>query len=329
MSKKRFDFGYVTSSLPAYTEQEADSLMVKTIFGSKTISMLTPKVGIKSAEALGLLDTDAIIQAGGSCGFNSQGTTTISQRTITVGKLKVQEQLCPPDLEAFFTQKALQAGSNYDMVAFAKDYTDFKIARINRANEVEIWQNNLTGTPTAGLSNLYDGLIRTIDHTAPGGAIEANATAYITGGVVSSITQANIIAIMNGMYKAIPPDILDATDVKTFMGWDSFRQLISAITATNFFHYDTDASAKSGEMILPGTNLSIVAVNGLNATNRMFAFQRSNAFVGTDLMDEWDDDFSFKYDEINEVMKFSSKYKLGTQVAFPTQIVKFTIPPGS
>ncbi len=39
---------------------------------------------------------DAIFQDGSSCGFNASGTTSFTQRTVTVGKIKVNEALVRP-----------------------------------------------------------------------------------------------------------------------------------------------------------------------------------------------------------------------------------------
>jgi len=310
---------YSLGTLTAYVEQNGNEILTKAVFGAKSISMMTPKVGIKSAETLNLLDTDAVIQAGGTCGFNTSGTTTITQRTITVGKMKVQEQLCPPDLEAYFTQQALQAGSNYDTIAYAKDYTDLKVKKINAEMERLIWQARLTG------GSYFDGILRIMQHEPT--VVEANTTTYITA-ALTSFTDANTLSAFNAINKAIPVEVIDAPDMNVFCGWDVFRKLIANITNLNFFHYVADGAMEKGTLTIPGTNLKVTAVNGLNNMNTIVAAQKSNMFFGTDLTDEYEK-FSLKYDEINEVVKFSVKWKAGFQFAFPQFVTAFRIPPGS
>ena len=310
---------YSLGTLTAYVEQNGNEILTKAVFGAKSISMMTPKVGIKSAETLNLLDTDAVIQAGGTCGFNTSGTTTITQRTITVGKMKVQEQLCPPDLEAYFTQQALQAGSNYDTIAYAKDYTDLKVKKINAEMERLIWQARLTG------GSYFDGILRIMQHEPT--VVEANTTTYITA-ALTSFTDANTLSAFNAINKAIPVEVIDAPDMNVFCGWDVFRKLIANITNLNFFHYVADGAMEKGTLTIPGTNLKVTAVNGLNNMNTIVAAQKSNMFFGTDLTDEYEK-FSLKYDEINEVVKFSVKWKAGFQFAFPQFVTAFRIPQGS
>jgi hypothetical protein len=115
------------SALTNYVEENAQQLTAAAIFSAKTASLIEAKgnvqVGIKSAETINVLTTDAVFQAGGTCGFSSSGTTSITQRQITVGKIKVQEAICPKTFEAKYTQKALKVGSTYDYMAYATDFT--------------------------------------------------------------------------------------------------------------------------------------------------------------------------------------------------------------
>ena len=96
------------SALSNYVEQNEQQLTAAAIFKAKTISLIEAKgnvqVGIKSAETINIMSTDAVFQSGGGCGFNASGTTTISQRQISVGKIKIQEAICPKTFEAKYTQ---------------------------------------------------------------------------------------------------------------------------------------------------------------------------------------------------------------------------------
>ena len=86
------------TGLTNYTNEQSTELVVKSLFGGKTAALLQAagqvQVGVKSAEALNILDSDVYFQADG-CGYTASGNTTFSQRTITVGKIKVEETLCP------------------------------------------------------------------------------------------------------------------------------------------------------------------------------------------------------------------------------------------
>ena len=118
------------SALSAYTEQNEALLVTSSVLGAKTASLIKSAgnvmIGVKSSETINIMDTDAIFQAGGTCGFNASGATTFTQRTVTVGKIKVQESLCPKSLETSYLQKALPTGSQYDSIPFEQQYSEKK-----------------------------------------------------------------------------------------------------------------------------------------------------------------------------------------------------------
>jgi len=122
--------GFNVSALANYTEQNAALLVTSSVLGAKTATLIKSAgnvmVGVKSSETINIMDTDAIFQSGGSCGFTASGSTTFTQRTVTVGKIKVNEALCPKDLEAKYLQKALPTGSMYDSIPFEQEFADKK-----------------------------------------------------------------------------------------------------------------------------------------------------------------------------------------------------------
>ena len=78
------------------------------------------------------------------------------------------------------------------------------------------------------------------------------------------------------------------------------------------------------EMVYPGTNMKVVAVGGLDGTNRLFAGRLSNFFVGTDLANE-EEELKYWYSQDNDEVRFRMTCKYGVQVAFPDQIVRFVL----
>ena len=79
-------------------------------------------------------------------------------------------------------------------------------------------------------------------------------------------------------------------------------------------------------MIVPGTNVKIVAVKGLNGTSRMVLSRVANLYVGVDMLNDAED-FNIFYSQDNDEVRFISKFKLGVQVAFPELLVEFTLVP--
>ena len=310
---------FVVSSLTDYVDQSSTDLLLPAVSQGKTATIVNLQAGVKSSAALQLFDSTVVFQDD-SCAFNGSASTTFSQREIVVEGVKVQEVLCPKDLEAKWTQLLLSAGSDYNEADIPAAYMDIKMQRLQDALEIADWQGEDGGAGGANLDK-YDGFLHIIDTAAA--SVDGNVDAVT---VATGITSANALNIVQGIYSVVPEAVLNADDLVCFMGWDAYRALIINITDTNFYHYVTDDSARTGELMLPGTNLKVVAVNGLTGTNRIITSRASNMYIGMDAMSDSD---SIKMWESmdDQNVKSSINFKRGTQVAYPAEIVEFTLVP--
>jgi hypothetical protein len=319
---------YNVTGLAAYTKQNVDLLVKNSVFEARTqkeiLALGNVRVGVKSSEAIGRMDTDVFFQDDSACGFNASGTTTFTQRSLTVGKVKVNEILCDKDLEPYYTQQALKAGGEYTTAAFAADYSDQKAKKIAEAIEVALWTANATGSAgTNGLLNKFDG-IKTLIAGGGGSVVNANTTGFY-GTPATGITSTTIAKnAINAVIKGLPAKIKGKDDVRIFCGWDVFAYLIQAYVDANLFHFAPDAKIddNSAAFTVPGTSYKVIPVHGLDGTDDIYAFRMSNIFLGTDLLDE-ENKFWIRWSEDDENIKFTARMKIGVQFAFVDEIVKF------
>ena len=323
--------GFLVTGIPAYVEQNEQQLVTASLFEARTQQLILSEgnvmTGVKSSETVNRMDTDVFFQDDSSCGFLSSGTTEFTQRTLTVGRIKTQESLCPKDLEGKYLQKALPAGSNYDTMAFAQEYTGRKAGLIAEALEVAIWQATGSGTygGTNGLLNKFVGIKKLITD-AGGTVVNANVTGfYGSGAPITAIdtmekAQKAVLAVIN----ALPAKVKGKADVRIFVGWDVFDLLIQKYVDLNLYHYNPGAvqNATNAEFVVPGTSYKVIPVHGLNDTDDIYAFRMSNIFLGVDLTGE-EDRFEMWYSQDDRNVKFSSQFKIGVQFAFMDEIVKF------
>ena len=310
------------SGLSNYTKEESLQLLTKAMFTAKTASLLQGAgqvlPGIKSAEILPLLSSEVFFQSD-SCSYSSSGTTTLSRRTLTVGKCKVQETLCPKDLETKYTQKALAAGEAIDMGVFTEQIGAEKAMDIAEALETAIWQGDATGG--VGNNGFWDGFLTILDDLGFGGAgdpIRGNV-----GGAYSSITASNIDDILGTIYGVIPAALLDKPDLFIAMGTDTFRLYRQWLVGANLFHY-SPAEIQSMEIVDPITGIRIYGLNGMNGSNKIVAGLWSNFFLGTDLMNE-EENFEFIFNPFERRVQFHAAFKYGCQIAWPEQVVYFKL----
>ena len=303
-------------TLTAYTEQQRLPLITKAVFSARTAALFTKQVGVKSAAALNLMDTDAALQSGTACGWNvagaASGTTTFTQRNITVAPMKIQEALCPRSLEQYWMQTQLTAGSTYDGVPFEQAFAEQKALRIAEALENAIWSG----------STLVTGML-TILNAASGSTVSGN-TAAVSASV--GITTINAISIFDNIYNRIPQAILTRNDLVIFCGWDVFRTLIGAFKSTaNVLYNQVDLQGLAdGDIIYPGTNVRVVAVPGLLGYNRLICSYLGNFVYATDLLSD-EENFSLWYSQDNDEVRFQAAFKVGVQVAYPDLVVDWRL----
>ena len=319
------------SGLAAYTDENRADIVTKSILGARTMGLIDVRAGIKSAMKVPILDVTAPFQAGGCGAFNTSGTTTLTQTTITPVSLKLNMSFCPNELEAYFTQKYLKAGSLYSGTYDSQDgidnlfftaITDRIQAYINKQVEAMLWLGNTATTADANLK-LMNGFIKTIDTAAT--AIAATPVASITAATVQDIFEEII-------FVKIPNAILNDNPA-VFCSQEDFRLLILALAKKNLFHYSPTTAEYSGlEFMYPGSNVKVIAVPGLNSDNgtglptaakhRIFAGTANNFVVGVDLENDIKT-FDLYYSKDNREVRMAMDFKLGVANHFTDQIVQY------
>jgi len=305
------------TGLTNYTNEQSTDLLVKALFSGKTAKLLYDagqvQVGVKSAAALNILSSDVYFQSD-SCGYSPSGVTNFTQRVITVGKIKVEETLCPKTLEAKWMQTQIAPGSP-TAVPFEEQIGMEKSKNIAEKLEIAMWQGTTATANTNPNTNKFDGLLKVITDSA----------AFVSGntGSVTAVTSTNIGTILDAIYAAVPARIADKDNIKLFMGVDNFKLALVNLKNANLYHYVADATSEL-KMIWPGTNVEIIGVGGLNGTNKMVCTNLDNLFVGTDLAHE-EEDAKIWYSTDSDEVRFRLTMKYGTQIAFPDQVVYFTL----
>lgn len=315
--------GFTVTGLTTYVAENADDILVAAITGAETLKYpgINIMAGIKNAEKLTLFANTAPFQVGGTCAFNASGSSTFSNRTLTVSPLKWNDTFCPEDLQIKFLSTKMVPGSNYDSLPFEKVIMDSVTSNIALQLEQAIWKGdtNSVGSPTL---KQFDGWLKTIDAASP---VYATATAAITTG--------NIIGIMDEIYTLIPASILNnpAKPLVSFMGYDTFRKLIIALKNANAFNFFPESTWLTGEFTMPGIGLKVKAVHGLDNgqlgegvtyKDRIVTTWAGNLAYGTDMANEYEE-AKLWYSMDDQNIKGSIKWKSGVQIAYGSEIVTY------
>lgn len=303
------------NGLQAYVDQERMALIKKMILGGRSTRFLTIQPDIKSAASINLLSSTLVAQAGG-CGFTDAGQTILTQNTLNVCPLKVNESICIDTLEQYYTQSMLAPGSYDTDFGFEQLYVEEKVSQISSLIDSLVWIGN---TATTGQTSLCDGFVTLAQTTYSGSVVNGNVSN------ATAITASNIIGLVDDIIEVIPVNIIAEDDLYLFMGYDTYRLYSIALRNANLFHYTgAEDQGEQFSQMVPGSNVRAIAVKGLNGTNKMFLSSKSNLFFGCDLLNDYENLEIFYSMDFQEV-RVVAKWKSGVNAAFWEYCVFFEL----
>lgn len=289
----------VKTSLPEYVNANNDELLVKSMLGAKTLDYVEIMTNVKNKSALNYLDPAVVFADGTSCGFNAQGTDTLTQRYVEVMPIKINKEWCDKDLLSTFANHQNLIAAGRETLPFERVFTDANLRAIAAELEKTIWQGN----DTLGI----DGFIDILGDEA---------------GVID-VTAASIEPLVDAVYEAIPESVMDK-DVHIFMGTTEFRQYVKLVNA-NCCGNMPIIDAAAGEITYAGdSRVKIVAVPGLNGTNKVVAGARDNFVYATDVEGS-EAVYKLWYSDDADLFRFKVLFNAGVQVKFPSDAVFGTI----
>lgn len=281
------------TGLTQYVEERRLPLITEVVLKSKTASMLSVQSDVKWKAALNLISTNPTLQDGSACGWNAAGDAELSQRVITAPTIKVNQSFCHKDFLKYWTGYEVRVAAGAEKLPFEEYFTASIVDNVKEQNERMIWQGN----STLGV----DGFLA---------LMSADTT------VVTAATNASAFTAIKNVYMAIPEKVLDKAVI--FVGADVFRSFIMEMVDKNLYHYSADNSNE--EFVFPGTNTKVVAVNGLNGTNKIVAARLGNLFIGCDMVGD-EEKFEVWYSKDNDEYRLAIQYNLGVQYAYGDEIV--------
>lgn len=312
------------SALSAYTEERADEFFSRAVLTGVTAANSTVLTGLKGPTAIPDIDlaTAGIFQDGNTCADNNAGTIAFAQRTIDPKQFKIQMQFCVVDLERFFTQKALPAGSTYEgLHPTNARLLEHIQSRIQRVVEINLWQGEEGGSSGDSSLNLMDGLDTII-------ADEISATSIPAGQQLSgSQDSSNVVASFDAMRAALPVDQFQDVDM---MGPEGYILLTDPISKDNYHkNYRSSFTALNERLYtdlsrtqLDNSNIEIIGAPGLHGTGKSLLIKRKNLWLGVDIDGE-ETNLQIVQGAGGDIdnVYVHGRFKMGVQIQFPEEVV--------
>ena len=313
MSLKKYltsNFDFDVSGLAAYVDEQSQELLVKQVTAGKTLEQITIQEGIKGSEEIKLMD-DSLVYQTGDCTMTASGDTVFTDRAISVETLGYMKKFCQKDLAGFWTQLNLRAGAMAEDEELPFEAQIIAYIQELQSNELDklIWRGNKsTGTGNLAFMNGFRSIL-----TTGAGCVDLNTSA------TASITNANAYDVFYEVFENSPEAVAESADFKCFTGRENFNKLIKNLVDLNFFHYSPDQMATMDSVVVPGTDMTVCKVVGLNTLDNIYTGRASHFIFGTDLTGDLDQ-FELFYSQDDDVIYLRSKFRAGVQVPYLDQI---------
>lgn len=295
------------SNLPAFVEERHLPLLRKAVIEAKSASEFNLQTGIKGATALNLLATNVAFGDGSTCGWNEAGESTLSQRQIVPGAIKVNMSFCDKQLLKTWMNYEVKVAAGQKTLPFEEDFMNGVVEDIKAKLEKAIWQGDKSSLD-ANL-NKFDGMIKILD-----AATVAKTVTYSEGATIASI--------VNDVYAAIPSAAFSKGEVVLYMGSDSYRAYIQELIANGNLVITTGVNdvAMPESILIPGANVRVYGVAGLDGTGRFYASYRDNFVYGTDMQGD-EEKMEMWYSQDNREYRLAVEFTAGVQALWPDLIV--------
>lgn len=306
-SLKKQDFSYVVNTITGFSDELGGELIAKALVGATTPQHVNVRLGIKGTQELNLLNSDPSFQAG-SCGWNPEGTTEFTQRSITTCSEKLNEALCPKDLYDTYQSMLLKPGHTEEEVPFEDMISDLKVKQIQQRIEQKLW-----GAEVAD-GDCFDGFKLLILSGEPGIGLSVDGTAF--SATADYGDAGNPISEVDKLMNALDDDASSRNDLIVFMSFSNFRLYVQALTKANFFQNYIGSSNLNANMsaIHPNTDVKVIPTIGLQGSSKVVIGPSQFMVVGFDLMSDHES-LNMWYSKDNDEIRIRANYSYGSQIA--------------
>ena len=286
----------IVDAITGYVEEHRSELLSKAMLDGKSRRAWNLMSDVKGPTALNIMDTDVVFGEL-ACGWNESGSTEFSQRILEPKALTVNMAFCDKNLLKTWAQYEVKVAAGYEELPFEEKWVGQILDSVNEQLEHMLYFGTGSGASFQGIVPILSAETDTVKVEA-----ETGATAY---------------EFLKEMAMAIPvqvknPVILCSTPL--------YREFMQDLVAANLFHYDP--ANGENEYRLPGTDIRVIAVDGLNSTAQTVAIAANmdNLFYGVSA-DGDEDVFDLWYSKDNREFRLAINFIAGTQVAFPNEVV--------
>lgn len=286
----------IVTALTEYVEERRGELLSKAQLDGRSRRAMNLITDVKADTAINIMDTEVVFQEL-SCGWNESGSTEFSQRIMHPKALTINQAFCDKNLLKYWANYEVKVAAGMEEMPFEEKWTSEILKSINTQIESMLYFGTGSGAS-------FEGLVPIL--SAETGCTKVNVTS------ASSAYQ-----FIKDVAAAIPVQVKDPV---ILVSTPLYREWMQNLVSANLFHYDPNNG--ENEYRLPGTDIRVIAVDGLNssASTVAIAANMNNLVYGCSA-DSDADTFDLWFSKDNREFRLAVNFVAGVQVAFPDEVV--------
>lgn len=286
-----------------FTGTASDMIISKGFYQAKSIQekWVTEHLGIKDKLNVQTLNLVGAIQDY-ACDWNEQGDINYVDLVLQPVAKMINVSWCETDFETTWQSAKMREGANNPEIQELEGY----IASLVEKSVLQGVEQAMWGFPGAEITGVsfYD-------------ALDAASGVVTVDGAV--LTEANVLAEIKKVWLAIPDVVLANPATAIYVNYTIARLYASALATSSG---DANYSVTTEKPLMyQGVPIRVMP----GAANKMIATYPGNLHIGSDLISDYSQIKPFRKDE-NDRVYLKSRFKIGTQISNPFEIVYYRIP---
>lgn len=296
---------FITTSLPDYVKQNNDLLLKNFALVGGTRSRISIQTGIKESAYLNYMDIDPVLQDGKGCGYNSEGSVSLTQRVIKTATIKINLDICPETLRGKYAEHLIKTNASEASLPFEQFIVEGITNTIGKKIDKLIWQGDTAKSSDSNLKWI-DGFLKILDTED-----EVIDVTFSADSIYNAIEE---------VYMALPEEVIER-GAEIYLSPANYRKYMMELVKKNYYHYAGAEQTAPTEFFFPGSSAMVVQTYGLSGADDIVGTFPANLFYGCDM--EGDEEvISIKWSDDNDVFRLKVKWNSGVQVAFPNMVVR-------
>ena len=283
------------NSLPEYIEQNKEQLYVDSIVPNE-LRWFDLMLGVKHAEALHYLDSEVALHAA-ECGFNPDGSDTLSERYVEVHLVELEKSFCYMTLKETYANYQYKWEAGMETLPFAQKFAESNVAGVKRAVNELVW----AGDEDLGIT----GFIADIEE------VSGNTVEFASGDTAVANVDAMVAGLSAKMLRK---------GVRIFMSQTDFRNYVLESNSTCCANRPVLDAASESITYAGDSRITLVPMEGLEGQDVMVAATPDALVYATDLKDS-ETHYDLWFDKKEQTFDLRILFAAGTAVRFPDEVV--------